>query len=376
MSKNRFEYVVEEAKRASERYGLFPLGPDTPVVAMLSGGSDSTALAYVLAALVDDGIINNVKAVHVNHCLRGKASDGDERFVEALCSALGMDLEVFRIDIPALLAGGGNMEAVARDARYSAANDVLARMCSKCGVEYDMGRIVVAHTVDDRMECFYMRSIVGTGPGGFRSMRYESGRVARPLLDLTRQELRDAICDADGLFDIVKDECGNYWREDETNGDTEHFRAYVRHELIPLARKWNSSLETTLSRTMNLIAEEDDMLEEMSDEIIDSECRFKRYGDGTVKSCDISPEFASVKKPLAKRCIYNVLSEFAGDGGRIENRCVEAVLAAFAGGAPVSGYKNNIKGNLAVSANRKGVKIERMSEYIARTSKHKGQQLV
>ena len=27
------------------------------------------------------------------------------------------------------------------------------------------GRIVTAHTADDRVENFYMRSIVGTGPG-------------------------------------------------------------------------------------------------------------------------------------------------------------------------------------------------------------------
>ena len=48
---------------------------------------------------------------------------------------------------------------------------------------------------------------------------------------------------------------------------------------------------------------------------------------------------------------------------------VEAVLAAFddeAGGKPRSGYVANIQGDLAVSANKRGVRIEPMSAYRAR----------
>ena len=79
-----------------------------------------------------------------------------------------------------------------------------------------------------------MRSMVGTGPGGFRAMKYANGPVVRPLLDVGRQDLRDYVqqrereglpcaCDADGCL----------WREDATNAHTDRFRAYVRHEVIP-----------------------------------------------------------------------------------------------------------------------------------------------
>ena len=47
----------------------------------------------------------------------------------------------------------------------------------------------------------------------------------------------------------------------------------------------------------------------------------------------------------------------------------EAGLAAFddeAGGKPRSGYVANIQGDLAVSANKRGVRIEPMSAYRAR----------
>ncbi|MFR4802277.1 MAG: hypothetical protein ACLT98_02435 [Eggerthellaceae bacterium] len=65
------------------------------------------------------------------------------------------------------------------------------------------------------------------------------------------------------------DEHGAAWREDATNADTDRFRAFVRHEIVPRQRAQPRLLET-LTRTMNLIAEEDDML------IRDAACFFLR----------------------------------------------------------------------------------------------------
>ena len=284
MNENGFEHAVEEAVKASNRYGLFPIGDKTPVVAMISGGSDSTALAYILSVLSSRDVIGPVQAVHINHCLRDEDSDNDERFVKTLCEALDIPLHSFRIDIPALMKNGGNMEAIARNSRYNAANEILDKMCDELGVDKELGRIVVAHTVDDRLECFYMRSIVGTGPGGFRGMRDANGRVVRPLLELDRYELREAIKDAQSQLPVVKDREGHLWREDKTNADIDHFRAYVRHEIVPRAKKWNASLGSTMTRTMNLIGAEDDMLEEMADEIVANNCCFEYYADGKIKA--------------------------------------------------------------------------------------------
>ena len=61
----------------------------------LSGGADSVALVHLL---LDAGC--DVAAVHVNHGLRGDASDGDEAFVRTLCEALNVPLMTFRADPP------------------------------------------------------------------------------------------------------------------------------------------------------------------------------------------------------------------------------------------------------------------------------------
>ena len=117
-------------------------GPDMPALLMVSGGSDSTALAYLAAGLREAG------------------------------------------------RTGENVEAVARRERYLAANEALESLCRHAAAPLADGRIVTAHTADDRVESFYMRSIVGTGPGGFRAMRYRNGPVVRPLLDASRDDLR------------------------------------------------------------------------------------------------------------------------------------------------------------------------------------------
>ena len=74
---------------------------DAAVLLMVSGGSDSTALAYLGAALRDAGDIGPVAMLHVNHQLRGEEADGDERFVSSLAELLHIPLFICSIDIAA-----------------------------------------------------------------------------------------------------------------------------------------------------------------------------------------------------------------------------------------------------------------------------------
>lgn len=326
------------------------------IVAMVSGGSDSTALAYALAELRDAGEIGAVRVLHVNHGLRGEASDGDASFVKELVAHLGFHCVEQRVDIPALVAGGANMEAVARRERYAAARRVLDALCEDSGVSAAAGRVFTAHTADDRVENFFMRSIVGTGPGGFRSMDYVSAVegccVCRPLLELGREELRDYICTREGALSDGR----AFWREDATNADTDRFRAFVRHEMVPRAKERNPRLLDTLTRTMNLIAEEDDMLREAAAGLR-ARC-VASAGDGVL----VSPALCDVPLPMRRRVVSDVLSAMLSEGDRLENASVEACLACLG----QSGKVTNIQGDLAVSYNKKGLLIEPMASFRAR----------
>ena len=240
------EGTLEKARAAIAAHDL--VAPDAAVLLMVSGGSDSTALAYLGAALREAGDVGPVAMLHVNHQLRGEDADADERFVAALAEALDIPLFICSIDIAAEAERSReNVEAVARRERYLAANEALRSMCQHEGRPLSEARIFTAHTADDRIENFYMRSIVGTGPGGFRSMLYRNGPVVRPLLDITRDELHDYLSAREAAGEtVVRDESGALWREDATNAHTDRFRAYVRHKIVPVAKEWNSALPCLL----------------------------------------------------------------------------------------------------------------------------------
>lgn len=339
---------------------------NTAALLMVSGGSDSTALAYLAAELRDAGELKDLAILHVNHQLRDADSQADAAFVERLAALLGIPLFMCTIDI----AGEAertheNVEAVARRERYIAANEALGSMCEHTATRRANGRVLVAHTADDRVENFYMRSIVGTGPGGFRSMRYRNGDVVRPLLDVSRDELRAYVEEraADGK-PVMRDSDGTLWREDATNAHTDRFRAYVRANMVPPAKEWNTALLDVLTRSMNLIAEEDDMLDDMADELIARDV--DPLDDGFV----LQPAFGARPRPLQRRAVRDLLKRMLGADERIDAASVEAVLDGFApatvGGTPNSGYVTNIQGDLAVSANKRGVRVERMAAFRAR----------
>lgn len=242
-----------------------------PVLLMVSGGSDSTALlelvcAYVAGEGPDDGLFAMLAdslpapgciapfVLHVNHMLRGEDSDGDERFVRELCVGLDVPCKVQRVDVGALSKERrGGMEAIAREERYRLASLALERACVRVGA--DDGLICTAHTIDDRVETFFMRALVGTGPGGLASIPRVRGNLRRPLLDASREQLRDWLRKR---HPETTDE--KLWREDETNLTGDNFRSRVRRELVPVLRELRPGFEGSLAQTMDLIADEDEAL--------------------------------------------------------------------------------------------------------------------
>lgn len=142
-------------------------GADAFAVAMVSGGSDSCALAYMVADMVAAGELGAAVMLHVNHKLRGEASEGDADLLRSWPEALGLPLFMCEIDVSAIVRQGGNMEAIARDERYKAARQAIESTRFHLGFSEESARVYTAHTADDRVENFYMRSIVGTGRAGF-----------------------------------------------------------------------------------------------------------------------------------------------------------------------------------------------------------------
>lgn len=265
---------------------------------------------------------------------------------------------------------------MARRERYLAANEALRSMCQHEAYPVAEGRIFTAHTADDRIENFYMRSIVGTGPGGFRSMLYANGPVVRPLLDLTREDLRAYLREVERSgAPMACDAQGELWREDATNSHTDRFRAFVRHNIVPKAKEWDEHMPATLVRTMNLIADEDDMLEDMAARLVEEQVKWVAEDDTWGIDLDegfvCQPGFGKSPRPLQRRAVRQLLARMLGAEARVEAASVEAVLSGYDAqtGKPRGGYVANIQGDLAVSANSQGVRVEPMAYFRARRKK-------
>lgn len=227
----------------------------SPLLLMLSGGGDSVALLHLLkAAQADVTSPHCLAAVHINHQLRGGGADADEAFCVELCTALGVSLTVRRLDVADYAQTHKlNLEDAGRVLRYREAESLLDQLCDQQNVSREQGRIVTAHTRDDRVENFFMRAIFGSGLGGLAGMAAQRGRIVRPLLDIDRSELRDWLKAG-----------GHAWREDPSNDDESRTRVFIRANIVPEAEKLRPNFRENLARTMDLVAADDSLLADMA----------------------------------------------------------------------------------------------------------------
>jgi tRNA(Ile)-lysidine synthase len=242
MARSSAPSLADRVRRTVRRHALFSRG--ARVLVALSGGPDSVALVYLLRELERGGELELAGAAHLNHQLRGAAAEEDERFCRELCTSLGLPVEVGRADVRALAREQRrSVEDAARAARYA----FLERAAD--GLRADV--IAVGHSRDDQAETFLLRLVRGAGPRGLAAILPRAGRVVRPLLDVTRAELRAYLAERQVAF-----------REDATNADLTIPRNRVRHELIPyLQREFSPGIVDVLAREAAIAGEDEARLQ-------------------------------------------------------------------------------------------------------------------
>lgn len=295
-----------------------------PVVLMVSGGADSTALLLMACTSkldIQDGrgvapiARERLHVLHVNHHLRGEASDGDEAFVRGLCAQYGawpLCVEHAYFDDES-----GNIEAAAREVRYAAARRYVRELCAQTGAPRTAARICTAHTSSDRAETFLMNAIKGSGPAGLSSIPRRRNIVVRPLLDLTHDELV-------GYLQVH----GQPWREDESNEDVSYLRNYVRHRVMPVVAQRNASVCKTIGAACEILGDEDAFLSQLSAQAFRS-CLRKEAAGALVLD---ARRLAAAEVVIARRMVRLAIKRIDPDA-RPEMRHVERVLACVAEGS-------------------------------------------
>lgn len=200
----------------------------TTLLVALSGGADSVALLRVLLRLG--------YACHAAHCnfhLRGEESNRDEAFCRTLCQTLGVELHVTHFDTHEYAACHGiSIEMAARELRYA----WFDGLCCK----YAYSFVAVAHHCDDAVETLLLNLVRGTGLAGLTGIRPVNGRVVRPLLGVSREEVMAY------LKALAQD-----YVTDSTNLQDEYVRNKIRLQVLPLLEKINPQVREKISSTIH-----------------------------------------------------------------------------------------------------------------------------
>ena len=300
--------LIDRVLAAARASGTLSAGIATPgigprVLVMLSGGADSVCLLHVTAQLLGAA---RVQALHVNHGLRAAAPE-DERFCAGLCARLGVELHIERVEIPAR----GNTEGLARDARYEAAERVRA----SAGLDL----IATGHTASDQVETVLYRLASSPGRRALLGMDPIRGRLARPLLAVSRDDTR-AYCEEAGLP----------WTEDESNADRRLARNLLRLEVLPLLRKVNAGADANVLATAAQLRDEAQVLDQAVDEAL------RRTGAGGAPPAVDAARLAAEPSPV-RRLVLRRLAEAAAGAtvalGPEEARAIERLAERGGSGA-------------------------------------------
>ncbi|MCS7059472.1 MAG: tRNA lysidine(34) synthetase TilS [Meiothermus sp.] len=217
---------------------LTRLVPEGVLVAAVSGGGDSVALLLLLTSTP-----RKVVVAHLDHALRPDSAR-DALWVKALAERLGYPFEGERLEVARIAAErGGNLEATARELRYG----FLAKVAKKHGAQ----AVLTAHTEDDQAETVLLQLLQGTGRG--LGMRPKRGKVVRPLLEISRQTLREYLRGK-----------GQDWLEDITNADVTLDRNFLRQEILPRLAERFPQAQAALARFAGISQVEDEALDPLA----------------------------------------------------------------------------------------------------------------
>lgn len=225
-------------KKVSEFIRLHGIFADAGgILVAVSGGLDSISLLHVLKSLhAESCLAGRLVCGHINHQLRGKASDGDEQFVVEQAGGLGLPVVVKTVDVRSHAeANRLSIETSARQLRRAS----LAEIARDQGCSW----IATGHQKNDNAETVLHRLRRGTGFRGLAGIRpvrklAEDLLLASPLLCATRDEMARYL----GEHNLP-------WQEDHTNVDIAYTRNYIRHRLLPfLQRESPRSLIEDLSQ--------------------------------------------------------------------------------------------------------------------------------
>lgn len=266
---------------------------NSKIVLGVSGGPDSVCLLNIFSKLADKYKLSIIVS-HINYHLRGNDSNKDEKFVTKLAEKYKLPIEI--LDWNDKIVTEENL----RNVRYE--------FFEKIRKQNKFDSIAVAHNKNDQVETFIMRIIRGSGLSGLSAIKWRNGKIIRPLLGTSREE----------ILEYLKEKKISY-RTDRTNATNLFLRNKIRNILIPdLEKNYNPNLIDTIFNASASIAEDYSLLSELAE---------KSYAKN---KHELSVEkVLSLHSALQKMTIRSFLAEYKSDLKNIDIKHIDGILKIF-----------------------------------------------
>ncbi|MEG1017079.1 MAG: tRNA lysidine(34) synthetase TilS [Oscillospiraceae bacterium] len=190
------------------------LEKDDNVMVCVSGGADSMALLCFFINNREKLEIGKLFACHVNHGLRGAASDTEASYVKQYCGL--NDVPLFLLEAKMLESErpkGESVEMWARELRYMFFHECAESVSAK---------IATAHTLNDRAETLILNIIRGAGIDGASSIPAVRENIIRPLIEISREQT-ESYCEENKVKYFI----------DSTNKENICCRNIIRNKVLP-----------------------------------------------------------------------------------------------------------------------------------------------
>jgi tRNA(Ile)-lysidine synthase len=224
--------LLQQFKSYIKQHDLFH-SKDKLLLAV-SGGVDSVSLCELCRQAGYDFAI-----AHCNFRLRDNESERDKEFVEQLAKKYGVEFFLKEFDTKNYAEENKlSLQEAARNLRYSWFNEIISNSKSEI---LNPKFVATAHHRDDNIETVLMNFFKGTGIAGLRGILPKQGKIIRPLLFASREDILSFA----GQNNLQ-------WVEDSSNESEKYTRNYFRLSVIPLIEKIypgaNSNLADNLER--------------------------------------------------------------------------------------------------------------------------------
>ena len=251
------------------------------VLVGFSGGADSVMLLLFLLKY-RESFDFNIKAVHVNHGIRGEEALRDERFSREFCADLGVDFEAFEIDIPKIAEEKKlGLEEAARNERYRIFNSVIQN-------DLSVSAVAVAHNATDNLETIIFNLMRGSGASGAAGINPMRDNVVRPLIYSPKELIVSALNEAKIPFVV-----------DSTNASVDYSRNYIRNEILPRLKRISDSPENMATRFSKNIREDSNYLNSLAEKFVDENGKCGEFSKESVIGLE-KPIFSRVLMIMCK----------------------------------------------------------------------------